>query len=134
MKIKITENEKKRILNLHKNFQDNTQGIITEAIDSGTMKKITQCGTQTGVNSLADITKIPIQCTQYMIALALRDKSQSKHMMGCMTASKDVLLGSDTDAATKLLKLLADKAIGFHACLDEKGVDVAQIISDEITI
>ena len=37
MKIKITENEKKRILNLHKNFQDNTQGIITEAIDSGSI-------------------------------------------------------------------------------------------------
>jgi len=51
-----------------------------------------------------------------------------------MTASKDVLLGSDTDAATKLLTLLADKAIGFHGCLQKKGVDVAKIISDEITI
>jgi len=134
MKIKITENEKKRILNLHKNFQDNTQGIITETIDAETLKKITQCGTTAGVNSLGDIDKIPLQCTQYMVALALKDKSQSKHMYGCMTASKDVLLGSDTDAATKLLKLLADKAIGFHGCLQKKGVDIAKIISDEITI
>jgi len=72
MKIKITENEKKRILNLHKNFQDNTQGIITEAIDAATLKKITQCGADMGVNSLGDIAKIPIQCTQYMISLALK--------------------------------------------------------------
>ena len=135
MKIKITENEKERILSLHKNFKDNTQGIITESLDSDTMTAVNKCAVNAGLDIVIDgaIFQIPWPCTQWMIAQGFGDKSAATTKgKECYGVTKDILMGPDTEKGVKLMKLFVDEAIDFKACLEKKGVDVAAVLETQI--
>ena len=131
MKLKLTENEKNRILNLHQTSKDNPE-VITETIklDKNTETAMKACGKTQGLNMVLNgvMWKIPWACDQWMIASAFNDSRADGFGQDCARDSMEVLLGPDREQAQKLLKLMVDKAKDYKECIESKGVDVSAIL------
>ena len=128
MKLRITENEKNRILTLHDNWKLNGP-IIQEALDEAEQKAVKWCATEVITSHLGNLRHVPGNCILYATDLKDMDK-----MNACLTSATERVEDGRWDEShiEKLLDIVVSRSINMIDCVKGKGINVTDMIVDEL--